>query len=612
MDKSTLFYGLIAIAAGWWFLSRIRSNGATTRVTYTDTNTGQQTTVARKIRQPQNRVEIEKPKDFEITEEIRAVLDTLENTNANLFLTGKAGTGKSTLLRYFRAMTRKGLVVVAPTGIAAINVQGQTIHSFFGWGPNITPDRARRASYQRAQIYRNMKMLIIDEVSMVRADLFECIDRFLRLNAGSPERPFGGVQVVAIGDLYQLPPVVTGPEKAFFERNYESPFFFSTDAYRKGSFKKFELNKVYRQKDPAFVEALNAIREGHPDQSHIRLLNTSVVARDGSEILENHVHIVTTNKIAKEINDVRMARLSANPITYTGSLSGAFSESNVPTDIELTLKTGARVMLLNNEKLNRWVNGDIVDVIETRPNSILVQFSDDTVGEIAPHTWETVRFIYDEEEGKIVPTKVGSFTQIPVKPAWAMTIHKAQGQTFDKVFIDLGAGAFAEGQTYVALSRCKTLEGLRLAAPLLKEDVFINPQVRKFMSFAYGKTAEPTGPAKTPAKEAARGTPPLGADKRPSEPKAQKLSHAEFVIQEIKRRRTGNYKGIHAVFSGFNEAFRDYFNEDPVKATEDLAKRGVIIVKPSRGGVILYDANEASSDRKPSAPSTPLGKILDS
>lgn len=610
MDAGTIFFWGLVIAFIWWFFTRDSSSGSGKKtVTYTDTKTGEIKKEVRKIRQAQDKLVIDKPEDFEINEEIKEVLDTLENTNNNVFLTGKAGTGKSTLLRYFRATTQKFPVVVAPTGVAAVNVQGQTIHSFFGWGIDITPERVRKVSYEKSQVYRRMKMLIIDEISMVRADMFECIDTFLRLNTGKPDQPFGGVQIVVIGDLYQLPPVVTGNEKRFFETKYSSPFFFSTEAFAKGSFKKFELNKVYRQKDQVFVSALNAIREGIPEDEHIELLNKAVIDSE-PEDFEDYVHLVTTNKMAKEINDVRMNRLPTQPVTYKGAMFGNFKEKDAPTDLELTLKSGAQVMLLNNDKERKWVNGDVVKVLEVNPASILVEFNDNTVQEVGVHTWETVRFVFDEEEQKIIPKKVGGFTQIPVKPAWAMTIHKAQGKTFEKVFMDLGAGAFAEGQTYVALSRCKSLEGLKLASPLMLQDVFVNDQVSEFMSFAHESNKKPqtkkTLETQPTAKVAKAETAVVSAVRKP----IGNLTKEEFVLQAIEKLRTKNYKGIHVVYSGFNEAFREYFNEDPIQCVSYLEKQGLVVTHPVKGGVMLYNANDVSAKAEINKQSKTLSKIL--
>lgn len=610
MDAGTIFFWGLVIAFFWWLFTRDTNKPKTqATVTYTDIKTGEKKKEVRKVRQAQDKLTIDKPEDFEINDGIKEVLDTLENTDKNVFLTGKAGTGKSTLLRYFRATTKKFPVVVAPTGVAAVNVQGQTIHSFFGWGIDITPERVRKVSYEKSQVYRKMKMLIIDEISMVRADMFECVDKFLRINTGKPDKPFGGVQIVVIGDLYQLPPVVIGSQKKFFEEVYSSPFFFSTEAFDKGGFKKFELNKVFRQKDPTFVSALNAIREGVPQDNHIDLLNQAVI-EDEPENFDEYVHLVTTNKMAKEINDNRMEQLPSSPVTYTGTMWGTFKEKDASTDLELTLKSGAQVMLLNNDKERKWVNGDVVKVLETNLDSILVEFDDSTVQTVESHSWETVKFIFDEEEQKIIPKKVGGFSQIPVKPAWAMTIHKAQGKTFEKVFIDLGAGAFAEGQTYVALSRCKTLEGLKLASPLMMDDVFVNEKVSEFMSFAHTSGQKPRTKSATARKETVKKPRTEKVIENKSvEQDNKELSEEEFVLQAIKKLRTKNYKGIHVVYSGFNEAFREYFNEDPIEYVSALEKEGIVATHPVKGGVMLYDANDVES--KKDKRSKALDKILD-
>lgn len=607
MDGETIFFWGVAIAFFLWLITRNKDDAAKTTVSYTDAKTGAIKKEVRKTRKPQNSLVIDKPQNFEINEEIAEVLTALENTNQNIFLTGKAGTGKSTLLRHFRSTTKKDPIVVAPTGVAAVNVQGQTIHSLFGWGIDVTPERVRKISYEKSKIFRKLKMLIVDEISMVRADIFECVDKFLRLNTGKQNLSFGGVQIVVIGDLFQLPPVVKDQERRFFEKVYSSPFFFSTKAFSKGSFKKFELNKVYRQKDLTFVAALNAIREGVADDNHIELLNKTVIDEE-PEDFEDYVHLVTTNKMAKEINDNRMSRLPAEPVAYEGKIYGTFKEKDAPTDLELELKSGAQVMLLNNDRDRKWVNGDVVRVLETRSESVLVEFEDGTVHDVGLHAWETVRFIFDEEEQKIISTKIGGFTQIPIKPAWAMTIHKAQGKTFEKVFMDLGAGAFAEGQAYVALSRCKALAGLKLASPLMLHDVFVNQKVRDFMSFSHGQikaTAQSQPKLKLTQKQ-------MSTPVKTNLKSGEKLSEEEFVINAIKNLRTKKYKGIHVVYSGFNKAFREYFDADPIESVKILEEKGVVVTRPVKGGVMLYDSKEYTvPNSKKKGVSDTLSKILD-
>lgn len=567
----------------WAVFSRKESK---TVIRQTDPTTGLVKQVTRQIRQPRSLVEIEKPDPFEITEEIRVVLDILENTSTNIFLTGKAGTGKSTLLKYFRATTNKYPVVVAPTGVAAVNVQGQTIHRFFGWNIDITPERVRRVSYEKARVYREMKMLIIDEISMVRADLFQCIDQFLRMNRNTSNIPFGGVQIVAIGDLYQLPPVVKGDEKSYIERVFGTPFFFSAPAFVDGCFKKFELNNIFRQTDKDFIEALNHIREGVPKDSHFDLINRTVI-KDEPEDFHMYIRLVPTNALAQEINQARMNSLPSQPITYNGFLSGEFAEKDIPTEMQLTLKVGARVMLLNNDKRRRWVNGEVVTILETKTDSIVVEFDDNTVDEIVTHTWETVKFIFDEEEKKIVPIKAGSFTQIPVKLAWAITIHKSQGKTFEKMFVDMGSGAFAEGQTYVALSRSKGLEGLKLASPLRKEDVFVNKDVKKFMSFSDSGSSD---------KETSLIEGGLFSDIVPCVDDKE-LTKQEYVLASIRSLRRNGYLGIHVVYSGFNKSFREKYHDDPVAYIKELVSKKIVYTHLVKGGVMMYNYKEYMTRR---------------
>ena len=438
-----------------------------------------------KRRKPREIVKLEKP-NIEITYEIREILNKFENTTDNIFLTGKAGTGKSTLLKYFRATTNKKHAVVAPTGIAAINVTGQTIHSFFGFGIKINLDRVKYASGERLDIIRNIDTLIIDEISMVRADLLDCIDLSLRKNRRSKE-PFGGVQILAIGDPYQLPPVVTAPEKKFFQIVYKSPHFFNAKSYIRGNFYKFELTKIFRQADPYFIKILNSTRTGEINEKEIEAFNANVTTKLPNK---DAIKLVTTNKLAKGINDKELEKLEKSEKIYKGHIIGDFKEKVIPTDLELKLKEGARVMLLNNEKNGRWVNGDIGTIIELRINSVRVKFDDNTFDDIELNEWDNVKFVFDEEEQKIVPEIVGKFIQLPIKLAWAVTIHKSQGMSYHNVHIDFGKGTFAPGQAYVALSRCRSLSGLTLANNLFKEDILVDDNVKAFMGNPEVKNTE--------------------------------------------------------------------------------------------------------------------------
>lgn len=423
---------------------------------------------------------IEKP-DIELSPEIETILNLLENTKTNVFLTGKAGTGKSTLLRYFRATTKKNVAVLAYTGVAAVNVQGQTIHSFFKWGPQINIDLVRRRFGKNAEIYKKIDTIIIDEISMVRADLFDCVDKFLRLNRRFPNLPFGGVQILAIGDLFQLPPIVKRDEERMFSKLYASPFFFDSNAYANAGFIKTELTKVHRQTDLEFIEILDAFRISAFNDSHLEKINARVIPNYEKPENEFIISLVTKNSIADAINFAELTKLPTTPKTYTGVITGQFKDQNLPTSLHLELKAGAQVMLLNNHPQGKWVNGDIVKVIKIHENSIRVLFDDGSFDDVGANKWDSIQFIFDEETNKVRSEIVGNFIQLPVRLAWAVTIHKGQGKTFDKVHIDFGDGTFAPGQAYVALSRCRTLGGMVLTAPVEAHHIFADDRVVTFM-----------------------------------------------------------------------------------------------------------------------------------
>ena len=437
-----------------------------------------------KRRTSQKYFKVEKPK-INISGETKEILNILEKTNNNIFLTGRAGTGKSTLLKYFRATTRKNTVVVAPTGVAAINVQGQTIHSFFKFGIDITENKVKKHYGEKNKIYKKIDVLIIDEISMVRADLFDCIEKFLRLNGHKEDVPFGGIQVIVIGDLYQLPPVVTNDEKHIFEKHYKSPFFFDAKSYKKAKFLMLELTRIYRQSDENFIEILDAIRTSKATDKHIAVMNERLVS---NEVIAGdfNVSLVPTNSMASTINGNMLNHLPGGIKKYTGLITGEFKEKDLPTSAELKLKEKAQVMLLNNEPTGKWVNGDLAKILKLDNGGIRVIFEDGTFDDIPRNKWDKVRFVFDEEEQKIKSQIVGSYTQYPLKLAWAVTIHKSQGKTYDRAVIDFGKGTFASGQAYVALSRCRTLEGLFLKAPLDKEHIFIDPHIENFMKMNKG------------------------------------------------------------------------------------------------------------------------------
>jgi ATP-dependent DNA helicase PIF1 len=438
---------------------------------------------------------------IEINPQFGRALELLENSDRNVFITGKAGTGKSTLLEHFRATTKKRVAVLAPTGVAALNVQGQTIHSFCGFKPDITLDKVRKIPKRfadRAALVKNLETVVVDEVSMVRADLFDCFEKFLRLNGPHPRKRFGGVQVVLIGDLYQLPPVVTGAERELFASHYESPFFFSAHVLADAApaFELVELEKIYRQKDAEFIALLNAIRNRSVTDDDLARLNSRVnpayVPSDGALAIT----LTSTNDLAAERNREKLAGLPGRSRAYEGLIDGEFDRSAYPTDERLELKPGAQVMLLTNDPHGRWVNGSIGRVAEIvsikgEDDVIVVELADGLEVELRPNIWELFRFSFDEESRTITSEPVGAFTQYPLRLAWAVTIHKSQGKTFDRVVVDVGRGTFAHGQVYVALSRCTSFEGLVLRRPILRQHIRMDWRVVRFLTgFQYRKSEE--------------------------------------------------------------------------------------------------------------------------
>lgn len=434
-------------------------------------------------------------KGIELNEGFRRALELMEKTDKGVFVTGRAGTGKSTLLSYFRATTAKRIAVLAPTGVAALNVRGQTIHSFFGFKPNVTMERIKKipSSSDRGDVYRNIDTIVIDEISMVRADLLDCVDKFLRLNGPRKGKPFGGIQMIFIGDLYQLPPVVTGSEKAAFGSLYESPYFYSAHVFKSIDMVFVELDKIYRQHDQRFIDLLNAIRNKSVSEEEIELLNSRVMPEFEPPPDEFYIYLTTTNRQAEEINRRQLSKLKGPMYSFTGFIEGEFGDDYLPTAIELQLKVGAQVMMLNNDPQGRWVNGSvgrITDIIRYPDEEavVVVELADGEEVEVTPNTWEIFRFF--SEDDKLKSEVIGKFTQYPLMLAWAVTIHKSQGKSFDKVIIDIGRGAFAHGQVYVALSRCTSFEGLVLKKPILKRHIWMDWQVVKFLTRYQYKKAE--------------------------------------------------------------------------------------------------------------------------
>lgn len=418
------------------------------------------------------------PANLDVNDEFRAAFDLMENTNDSLFITGKAGTGKSTLLKYFKAHTGKKIIVLAPTGVAAVNVNGQTVHSFFKFPPKvIQKDTIRRL--RDKNLVRNLDMVIIDEVSMVRSDLMDGIDYALRINRDEMKKPFGGVQMVFFGDLFQLSPVVEREARELLEGRYPSPYFFSAKVFNDFYVKPIELSMIYRQKDSGFMELLNRVRNKEHTEDDLDILNARV-QRDVSTLAKDDTIILTTtNSLANSINSGRLSKLSGREFVYEASASGKFDESAYPTDEALKLKKGAQVILIKNDPAGQWVNGTLAKIFALSEDSITVDIKG-RICSIPVAKWQKIEYSYNEDEDKIEDEVVGTFEQYPIKLAWAITIHKSQGQTFDKVILDLGNGAFTHGQLYVALSRCTRLEGISLRRPVMDSDIIFDPRIYEF------------------------------------------------------------------------------------------------------------------------------------
>ncbi len=423
-----------------------------------------------------------------LTDEFKEALSLLEAKLPScplIFITGRAGTGKTTLLRYFATHTAQNTVVLATTGLAAINVHGQTVHSFFRLKPGNLLDGANLKRLPRKTV-EAFDTLIIDEASMLRADLLDAMDYILRLSTHLDE-PFGGKKVVLFGDLFQLPPVEEKQEGGlfdYFQTKYKSPYFFEAHVLRHVPLEVFELKRIFRQQaDPDFARLLNLIREGQATQPQLdHLLNTRQTF-DLPEQFENCIILAPTNREASARNLHYLAGLPGEEFTYPAQTDEGFSAKNTLAEPELKLKKGAKIMMLTNT--DDWVNGDIGTVYELGPDYIKVELNG-AVYQVEPHVWEDVRYEFNPLTQKLEPKVKGFFKQYPLKLAWAITIHKSQGLTFDNIYLDMGRGAFAPGQTYVALSRCRTLGGVLLKKDISVQDVLCDGRVKRFFEQVRG------------------------------------------------------------------------------------------------------------------------------
>ena len=421
-------------------------------------------------------------------------------THRNIFLTGKAGTGKTTFLRRLQQESRKQMIVVAPTGVAAINAGGVTIHSFFQLAPGLYlpggqmmagRDQHNRYSFskQKLNILRSLDLLVIDEISMVRADLLDAIDEVLR-RYQKRDQPFGGVQLLLIGDLQQLAPVATDEEWPILQQYYSTPYFFSSLALQKTDFVCIELRHVYRQQDEHFVRLLNAVRDGHIDAATLQALNNRYRPAFNPPADENWITLTTHNHQAAQLNNRKLAELPTPPHTFQATVKGDFPELSYPTDAQLTLKVGAQVMFCKNDPstAKAYYNG-LIGRVEAIGNGKVTALCDSDRIEVTPQLWENTKYATDSSTGIIREEVVGSFAQIPLRTAWAITIHKSQGLTFDRAIINTGR-AFSHGQVYVALFRCRTLEGLILSTPIPPSVITTDPDVIQFNDYAHDH--EPT------------------------------------------------------------------------------------------------------------------------
>lgn len=425
---------------------------------------------------------------------MQKALQIIQFTRRSLFLTGKAGTGKSTFMRHIAATIKKKHIILAPTGIAAINAGGSTLHSFFKlpFHPLLPNDKrystrnirdTLKYNSEKNKLLREVELIIIDEISMVRADIIDFIDKVLRIYNRNMREPFGGKQLLLVGDIYQLEPVIKEEERQLLRPFYPSNFFFDAQVFREMQLIAVELKKVYRQRDAQFIALLDHIRTSHVSDSDLRLLNAQVNAEIGTEAGRLSITLSGRRDTVDYINEKQLNTLPDQPTIFYGHIEGEFPESSLPTPMELEVKTGAQVLFIKNDKERRWVNGTLGTIIgfgDEEDGIIYVRTEDGRDFDVQREIWSNVRYTFNEKEQKIEEEEIGSYQQFPLRLAWAITVHKSQGLTFNNVKIDFTGGVFAGGQTYVALSRCTSLQGISLQEPIRRENIFVRTEVTNF------------------------------------------------------------------------------------------------------------------------------------
>ena len=464
--------------------------------------------------------------------EFQDALNLIQYTRQSVFLTGKAGTGKSTFLKYVCEITKKKHIVLAPTGIAAINAGGSTLHSFFKLpfypllpdDPNFSLKGGKLHSFLKytsahRKLIKEVELVIIDEISMVRADIIDFIDKILRVYSQNMREPFGGKQILLVGDVYQLEPVLKNDEREIINRFYPTPYFFSARVFNEIELISIELIKVYRQTDKVFVNVLDHIRTNTAGAADLQLLNTRYNAKIEENESDMYITLATRRDTVDFINEKKLAELPGDSTIFTGEIKGEFPENSLPTQMELEVKPGAQIIFIKNDYERRWVNGTIGTIAGIDEDETLYVITEDGKEvDVKKDSWRNIRYRYNDKEKKIEEEELGVFIQYPIRLAWAITIHKSQGLTFSRVVVDFTGGVFAGGQAYVALSRCTSLDGIRLTKQITRGDIFVRPEIVNFAQ---------------------------RFNNRPAIEKALKQAHADVqYVEAVKQFDQGNFEGF--------------------------------------------------------------------